>query len=93
MADKRSSSKSARKRKRSRSAIAGRPSSYRHLYQDKTGNVSTEDEVVINPGTVGKGSDTIDWHTEYSHVIRDLRRLAVVSILIFAAMIGVGYVL
>ncbi|MEM7126960.1 MAG: hypothetical protein AAF702_11570 [Chloroflexota bacterium] len=79
-----------RKTKRSRSAISGNPNSYKHLYKNSNQQVVPSEEVAdISVGvTTGKGSETVDWSSEYSYVFKDLRTLLIVSFAIFVAMIG-----
>lgn len=40
-----------------------------------------------------RGSDSVDWRGEYSRVFGDIRRLLVISALLFGAMIVLGYVM
>lgn len=40
-----------------------------------------------------RGSDSVDWKGEYSQVFGDVRRLLVMSALLFALMIVLGYML
>lgn len=81
-----------RKQRKSRSVLAGKPSSYKHLYQSGANQTlpDTAETVVSNPSSE-KGSETVDWRSEYSYVIKDLRTLFVISLIIFVAMIGSGF--
>ncbi|RLT41236.1 MAG: hypothetical protein DWI57_07270 [Chloroflexi bacterium] len=40
-----------------------------------------------------RGSDSVDWKGEYSQVFGDVRQLLVISALLFALMIVLGYLL
>ena len=83
-----------RKAKKSKSALAGTPNSYKHLYQGSGGQkITGAVDTATSMGTMGKGSETVDWRTEYDYVFKDLRVLFIVSILIFAAMIGAQLIL
>ncbi len=88
---KRTSSRSSRQRRRAKSAITGNPNSYKHLYQDGAGQTLAAAPEAAAAVTSGKSSDSVDWKSDYGHVIRDLRLLFIVSILIFVAMIGAGF--
>ena len=55
-----------------------------------TGNVQVVD---VHPTDYQEDSSTVDWRGEYTYVFRDLRTLGVVSVLLFAAIIGVGFFL
>lgn len=69
-----------------------RPRSYGEMYKNET--------TIQQPAatTVKKGSGTAtavaepqDWRVEYSHVIRDLRTLLLVSAILFAIIIVTGF--
>lgn len=92
MADrKRTSRRGNRQRKRSKSAITGNPNSYKHLYQDGTGQTIAPSQEPVAVASTSKGSETVDWQSDYGYVIRDLRILFIVSALIFVVMIGAGF--
>lgn len=40
-----------------------------------------------------KSSDQVNWQSEYAYVFGDLRLLAIVSVVLFALIIGAGFVL
>ena len=40
-----------------------------------------------------RGSDSVNWKSEYSQVFGDIRQLLVISALLFALMIVLGYVM
>lgn len=102
MAD--SKKREERRRKRRKGGAAGRPANYSHLYKDDhtTGGAAelgAEGREEAKGESAGasvssrpsrKGSDSIDWQGEYRHVLGDLRNVLIVSVIIFAAMIGVG---
>lgn len=92
-----------RREKRRKGLAAGRPASYSQLYKDggRVGSSDGDESGIAdgNDGSAGvgtlsrKGSDSIDWQGEYHYVLRDLRTLLLISALIFAVMIGAGYLL
>lgn len=98
------SKRAERRRKRRKGAAAGRPANYSQLYKgDNEITVDIDDESAdgselsssagaanVGGRASGKSSDSIDWQGEYRYVLRDLRTVLVVSLLIFAVMIGVG---
>ncbi len=43
--------------------------------------------------TALRGSDTVDWAHEYRYVLGDLRKLAIVSLSLFAVIILIGFFL
>jgi hypothetical protein len=86
--------KSKRGKKRRSSA---NPRNYSSLYKDDRSSVPsetpavTETEVEAAAAPVGgKGSDTVDWQGDYNYVVKDLRQLAIVSVVLFAVIIGIG---
>ena len=42
---------------------------------------------------VKKGSDSVDWQGEYRYVVKDLRRLLIVSVALFALIVVIGLVI
>lgn len=106
-----------RRRKRRKSAAAGRPANYSQLYKDDhsigqshsaeaqsgsdsnaegydgSGNGADGGGTGTNRVLSGRGTESIDWHGEYHHVLRDLRMVLLVSLLIFAVMFTAGYLL
>jgi hypothetical protein len=40
-----------------------------------------------------RGSDSVDWTSEYSQVFGDLRQLVLISVVLFALMIVLGFVM
>ena len=92
MAERKRTSTRSRRRRKPNSAAGGNPNSYKHLYQGGASQAQPDvDEVASSAATLGKGSDSVDWKSDYGYVIRDLRTLFIVSILIFAVMIGAGF--
>ena len=89
MATEKKSSRSKNKRSRSN------PRSYSSLYKDDRAAVPQENadaEQAAATDPVGpKDSDTVDWKTEYAYVVKDLRQLAIVSAVLFAVIIGIGF--
>lgn len=96
MAERKRTSNRGKRRRKPTSAAGGTPNSYKHLYKGEAGQSlpsSTESVAKESTVQVGKDTDSVDWKGDYSHVIRDLRTLFIVSILIFVAMIGAGYMI
>lgn len=80
-----------RRRNRDRRSISSvRPRSYSDLYKsDDTAQVNTM--AAVAGSAPGKSSDVVDWQSEYGYVVSDLRRLLIVSGLLFAAIIVAGF--
>lgn len=97
MAERKRTSNRGKRRRKPNSAAGGNPNSYKHLYKGEAGqslpSSATESAAKESTAQVGKDSDSVDWKGDYSHVIRDLRMLFIVSILIFVVMIGAGYMI
>ena len=91
--------------KRKPPARTGHPSRYSNTIRQRTrpvnnptGDVAVSAEgnvkvVDVHPTEYQKDSATVDWRDEYTYVFRDLRTLGVVSVLLFAAIIGAGFFL
>ena len=89
-----------KKNKRSKKQrSSANPRNYSAIYKDDRSNVPAEtavsDEAAVEAKPVvpvgGKGSDTVDWKSDYAYVVKDLRQLAIVSIVLFAVIIGIGF--
>ncbi len=85
------SKKSRSKAKQSRSS--GNPSNYSQLYKGDSSGVT----VAEGPSTKAvaaapvETNDTVNWQTEYAYVFKDLRFLFIVSLLLFAGMLVIGF--
>ena len=88
-----------KKNKRSKKQrSSANPRNYSAIYKDDRSTVPAEtavsDEAAVEAKPVpvgGKGSDTVDWKGDYAYVVKDLRQLAIVSVVLFAVIIGIGF--
>lgn len=91
----------SKRSERSKSISSVQPRSYSDYLKKSEGGAA---EVLTTQATsearasrsatpVGRGSETVDWQGEYGYVLRDLRTLLIVSVILFAAMIGTGLLL
>jgi hypothetical protein len=94
MASKKQRSKSKQKRS------GGNPSNYSQLYKSDTSGVpaaesqkSKAQPKAAAPATPVSVDDTLNWQQEYAYVFRDLRFLFLVSALLFAGMLILGFFL
>lgn len=85
-----------------RGKSAGNPSNYSQLYKQSEQNMLQASAASAPPAAVPsataqpvaqKTSSEIDWNHEYSFVFKDLRYLLIVSALLFAAIILIGFFL
>ncbi|MEZ4713902.1 MAG: hypothetical protein R3A44_42350 [Caldilineaceae bacterium] len=91
----------SKKRDRSKSISSVQPRNYSEYLKKTEGAASNvvpaQPSVSARPTRVavasGKGSETVDWQGDYGHVLRDLRTMLIVSVLLFAVMIGTGFFL
>ena len=76
---------------------AANPSNYSQLYKQSEQNVlqstAATPSVVIQPVAAPRTSEQVDWKTEYGYVFKDLRYLGIVSGVLFAAIIVLGFFL
>ncbi len=91
--------------KRKPPARTGHPSRYSSTIRQRTRSASSPASTVTTSDTGNvkivdvhatdyqKDSSAVDWRDEYTYVFRDLRTLGVVSVLLFAAIIGAGFFL
>jgi hypothetical protein len=85
-----------KKRNRRKNTSSASPRSYSQLYKDDSNlpsgaEASGEAENSTAVATSGsRGHDSVDWKSEYAYVVKDLRVLGIVSVVIFALMIGIG---
>lgn len=77
-----------RRSRERRSARSGRPRSYSEMYKRD----ARAPKPVANAATVAPQVEEIDWNKEYGYVIADLRRLLIVSAILFAIIIVAGFV-
>lgn len=70
-----------------RSTSAGRPRSYSELYKRDTNAPTTAADETAATAQV----ETIDWNQEYGYVLADLRRLLIVSAILFGVIIAAGF--
>jgi hypothetical protein len=79
-----------RKRSRTRRSVStGQPRSYSELYRSQpSGQPATGQPA--NAVAV-KTTETVDWASEYGYVITDLRRLLIVSAVLFGLIILAGF--
>ena len=82
----------AKKRSKSKRGASGTPRSYSQLYKGDTQVDDKPVQATEQASTPIKETQT-DWGAEYGYVMRDLRALAVVSVLVIGLMIGVGFLL
>lgn len=87
----------ASKKNRSKKLSSANPRNYSELYKDDKSTVtqsstSTDEAVTKSTKAVDtvKGSDSVDWKHDYAYVVKDLRQLLIVSVVLFALVIGVG---
>ena len=88
------------KNRRQAGLSKAQPRSYSELYGTRAAGVDTPvsaaparqksrgEEMIPQ-----RGSDTVDWKNEYGQVFGDVRQLLVISALLFALMIVLGFVL
>ena len=83
------------KRRSTARAGAGEPSSYSQLYKSSAagapvavGVAQTEEALVVL-----KGSDAVDWKSEYSYVLADLRKLLLVTVALIIGILVLGFFL
>lgn len=89
------------KPKPSKGRSAANPSNYSQLYKQSEQNVlqSTAQStaaapgVVVQPVAAPRTSEQVDWKTEYGYVFKDLRYLGIVSGILFAAIVVIGFFL
>jgi hypothetical protein len=85
------------KPKPSKGRSAANPSNYSQLYKQSEQNVlqstAATPSVVIQPVAAPRTSEQVDWKTEYGYVFKDLRYLGIVSGVLFAAIIVLGFFL
>ncbi|MFZ1753302.1 MAG: hypothetical protein WBO46_12190 [Caldilineaceae bacterium] len=75
------------------------PRSYSELYGNRTPSApaptaaATSTRRKAEETAPKRGSDTVDWSTEYAQVFGDIRQLLIISAALFALMVVLGFVL
>lgn len=87
MADTKRRRRSSRNRR-----SGGNPRNYSQLYKDDN-TISTTAAGSSSPAATPAADTALDWQEEYGYVFNDLRLLLIVSVVIFALMIGAGLLL
>ncbi len=82
----------SKKKSRNKSGASGTPRNYSQLYKDDRGGVNQVTPVQETKPAPSAQTDQ-DWNREYGYVVRDLRSLAIVSVIVIGLMIGVGLLL
>jgi len=86
-----------KKRSRSKQSVSSaKPRNYSAMYKgDNTVPQVKSEASESTPGaaTEKTDSDQVDWKGEYAYVSRDLRMLTIVSVVLFAVIIGIGFIL
>lgn len=86
--------KKKKKTPKRQSISSGRPRSYGEMYKNETSRqqstpvAASTTTGVTNPTTT---ATTVEWRTEYSHVLRDLKTLLSVSAVLFIVIIIAGF--
>ena len=83
------SSKKKSKQKRS----SGNPSNYSALYKGDASGVSKAAPPPVTEPVATTAAKTVNWQEEYGYVFRDLRTLLLVSLLLFAGILVIGFFL
>jgi hypothetical protein len=85
------------KPKPSKGRSAANPSNYSQLYKQSEQNAlqgaAAPQAVAAQPAVVQRTSEQVDWKTEYGYVFKDLRYLGIVSGVLFAAIVVIGFFL
>lgn len=85
------------KPKPSKGRSAANPSNYSQLYKQSEQNIlqstATTPAAAVQPVATPRTSEQVDWKTEYGYVFKDLRYLGIVSAVLFAVIIVLGFFL
>lgn len=90
--------KQTKSRRRSGMSKA-QPRSYSELYGNRETPMSsapaapTPSRRKAEEVSLQRGSDTVNWSSEYSNVLGDVRQLLIISVALFALMIVLGIVM
>ncbi len=82
------------KRRSSSRAGAGEPSNYSQLYKSSAAGAAVISVAQVEETPVAvRGSDTVDWKSEYSYVLADLRKLLIVTVALIIGILVIGFFL
>lgn len=85
------------KPKPSKGRSAANPSNYSQLYKQSEQNIiqstAAAPVAVVQPVAAPRTSEQVDWKTEYGYVFKDLRYLGIVSGILFAVIVALGFFL
>jgi hypothetical protein len=85
------------KPKPSKGRSAANPSNYSQLYKQSEQNIiqstAAAPVAVVQPVVAPRTSEQVDWKTEYGYVFKDLRYLGIVSGILFAVIVALGFFL
>ena len=85
------------KPKPSKGRSAANPSNYSQLYKQSEQNIlqstAAAPAAAVQPVTAPRTSEQVDWKTEYGYVFKDLRYLLLISAILFAAIVVIGFFL
>lgn len=89
------------KSRRAAGMSKAQPRSYSELYGNRDTRIASPAPTATparakrqtEATAVQRGSDTVNWASEYSNVLGDVRQLLFISAALFALMIVLGYVL
>ena len=82
--------KKKRSSTRTQSLSKSRPRSYGEMYKNET-TVQQPTVTAAPKANTVTVAESRDWRVEYSHVVRDLRTLLIVSAVLFAVIIVTGF--
>lgn len=86
----------SKKNRKKQNLTNANPRNYSELYKDDKSTItqSTATKTSAKGSTSVtdsvKGTDSVDWKSEYTYVGKDLRQLLIVSVVLFALVIGIG---
>jgi len=90
--------KKKRQTPKGQSLSKSRPRSYGEMYKNETTiqqpmvtSTSKASSATTKAGSAATVTEAQDWRVEYSHVMRDLRTLLVVSAVLFAVILVSGF--
>lgn len=87
------STSSGKRRSKSR-ASAGEPSNYSQLYKSSAAGAAVVVAPQVEEASIAvKGSESVDWRSEYSYVLADLRKLLLVTAALVIGILAVGLIL
>lgn len=81
----------------SKGRSAANPSNYSQLYKQSEQNIlqsaAAAPAATTQAAAAPRTSEQVDWKTEYGYVFKDLRYLLIVSAILFAAIVVIGFFL